>query len=565
MGLTSSLQAAANSLEIYTSGIQVAGSNVANANTPDYIREDMTLGTAPSYQTGGLTFGTGAQVNSIRQQIDLNLESQIHQANADAGSAAARVNGYDQLELILSELSGRDLSSKLNEFVASVNELVNQPELIANRQIVIQQGENLAGAINTTREQIDRVRTGITSEIEVLAKEANTLIDQIAFLNKRIIQMESAGLSSNDAGALRSNRLSAMNRLSEIIPVKSIEAANGKVDLFTGSDYLIIEGTVQHLETYRTADKGVATNQLRFSRTKADVPLSKGELSGLIEARDKVLGGFVSQLDQYAGAVIQQVNLIHSSGEGQRGFTDITSATAVDQSNVVLNQAGLNFSPVHGSFEIKIYDSATDTIQTTQINIDLDGIGGNDTTLDSLMADLDAISNLNASIDTLGRLKLTTDTGYDVRFSNDSSGTLAALGINTFFTGNDSSNMAVNQTIIDNPDLLAVGTGGGPGDNSTAIKLANFMENPVASLSGNSIDKFYLLVTSQIAESASAESAMADGFDAFRASLFGQRQQISGVSIDEEAIKIMQYQNGYTAAARIISIIDELFTTLLNI
>ena len=85
------------------------------------------------------------------------------------------------------------------------------------------------------------------------------------------------------------------------------------------------------------------------------------------------------------------------------------------------------------------------------------------------------------------------------------------------------------------------------------------------SLDGNSIDQFYALATAKIGESASAETALADGFASFQDSLKGQRQQISGVSIDEEAIKVMQYQQGYSAAARIISTIDEMFSTLLNI
>ncbi len=565
MGLISSLFTASRSLEIYTAGIEVAGSNVANANTPGYVREELLITASAPFENGGLLLGTGASTDGVRQQINNYLETQIHQANADTTSALARQDGYNELQLILSELSGQDLSTKLNEFTASVNELINQPELLANRQSVVQEGVSLASAITGTREKIDRVRNGLTSEIGSLADEANTLIDRVSFLNQRIIQTESAGLLKSQAGALRSERLGALNRLSEIVPIRVVEESNGKVNVYSGSDYLVIEGTTQYLEPYATTDRGITINNFRFSNTKTDVPLSKGELSGKIEARDNILGGFSDQLDQYAGAVIQQVNLIHASGEGLRGYTDITSSYAVDDSSAALNVAGLNVTPEHGSFEVKIYNTTTDTTQTTQINIDLDGIGGNDTSLDDLQASLDAVTNLNASIDTFGKLRLTTDSGFEIKFSNDSSGTLAALGINTFFTGTDSNSIQVQQSLIDDPKLLAVGQGGGAGDNRNAIELATFMENEVDSLGGQSVDQFYALVTAQIAESSSAEQALADGFTSFRDSLFGQRQQISGVSIDEEAIRIMQFQQGYTAAARIISTIDELFTTLLNI
>ncbi len=565
MGLISSLLTAGRSLEIYTAGIEVAGSNVANANTPGYVREELIISPSAPFEKGGLLFGTGASADGVRQRIDSYLESQIHQANADASSAAARQDGYNELELILSELSGQDLSSKLNEFTASVNELINQPELLANRQGVVQEGISLASSITTTREKIDRVRNGLTGEIGSLADEANTLIDRIAFLNQQIVQTESAGLLQSDAGALRSSRLAAMNRLSEIIPIRTVEESNGKVNVYSGSDYLIIEGTKQYLESYSATDRGLLINKFRFSNTKTDVPLTKGELTGKLESRDSILGGFSDQLDQYAGTIIQQVNLIHASGEGLRGFTDITASNAIEDSSVALNAAGLDLTPTHGSFEVKIYNTTTDTTQTTQIDIDLDGIGGNDTTLADLQSALDAVTNLNASIDTFGKLRITTDSGFEVKFSNDSSGVLAALGINTFFTGSDSSDIQVQQYLIDDPQLLAVGQGGGAGDNRNAIKLATFMENKVDSLGGQSLDQFYALVTAQIAESSSAEQALSEGFASFRDSLFGQRQQISGVSIDEEAIRIMQYQQGYTAAARVISTIDELFTALLNI
>ena len=565
MGLISSLSTASRSLEIYTAGIEVAGSNVANANTPGYVREELLLSPAAPFEKGGLLFGTGASADGVRQRIDNNLEAQIHQANADAGSATARQDGYNELQLVLSELSGQDLSTKLNEFTGAVNELVNQPELLANRQGVVQQGVSLSDAITSTREKIDRVRNGLTAEIGSLADEANTLIDRISFLNQRIIQTESAGLLKSHAGALRSDRLTALNRLSEIVPTRIVEEANGTVNVYSGSDYLIIEGTKQYLESYSVADRGVPINKFRFSNTQTDVPLNSGELTGKLEARDNILGGFVDQLDQYASAVIQQVNLIHSSGEGLRGYTELTGTYAVDDSTAALNDAGLDLTPTHGSFEVKLYNTTTGTTQTTRINVDLDGSGGNDTSLDDLQASLDAVTNLNASVDTFGRLKLTTDSGFEVKFSNDTSGALAALGINTFFTGDDSNSIQVQQDLIDDPQLLAVGQGGGAGDNRNAIELASFMEKEVDSLNGQSIDQFYGLVTAQIAESSSAEKALADGFTSFRDSLMGQRQQISGVSVDEEAIKIMQYQQGYSAAARVISTIDELFTALLNI
>jgi len=243
----------------------------------------------------------------------------------------------------------------------------------------------------------------------------------------------------------------------------------------------------------------------------------------------------------------------------------VTAANGLEDPSLALNNSGLLITPEHGSFEVKVYDQTTETTSTTRINVDLDGLNANDTSLDDLVVALDAVDNLNASLTQEGRLQLTTDAGYEVRFGDDSSGTLAALGINTFFNGTDSNDIEVNSLLKTEPSYLAAGFGDGPGDNRNAQRLAKFMETPSSILNGVSLDEFYADVTAQAATAAGAETSISDGFRSFQESLNGLRQQNSGVSLDEEAIKVIELQQGYSAAARIISTVDELFNILLNI
>lgn len=565
MGLNATLMTAGRSLELFTAGIQVAGQNVANANTPGYVREELGLGTNTPYEAGGLILGTGARDNGIRQQLDYHLEQQLHAANTDAGSADIRSEVYGRLELILGELGSGDLSSQLNAFSASINEVVNQPELISNRQIVLQEGAQLATSIQDIRANVDRTRTALTSDIKGFVDEVNGLVDSIAKLNTQIVRLESAGLNGSQAGGLRSERLTALNRLSELVPIRTNEHSTGSIDVHSGSDFLVLNGNSQHLETTTKSDRGVITSEVNFAKSKSPLTSTSGELGGAIDARDNILGGFADDLDKYAQAVIQEVNLIHASGEGLKGYESVTATNTIDDTSASLNTAGLGLTPKHGSFEIKIYDRATEATVTTRINIDLDGLNGNDTSLDDLQAALDAVGNLSASIDNVGRLTLEADAGFEVKFSNDSSGTLAALGINTFFQGKDSNDIAVNETLKNNPHLFAAGLGNGPGDNLNAQSLATFFTNPSSRLGNVSLDDFYSSLTSQIASSSAAESALAEGFNSYHNSLGGLRLQNSGVSLDEEAINIMELQQSYAAAARIISTVDELFNVLLSI
>lgn len=565
MGLNAALYTAGRSLEVFSTGIQVAGQNIANANTPGYIREHIDLAPNLPYKTGGLTLGTGVFINGVRQEVDQFLEERIHVANSDAEVYQAREKIYQELETALQELGESDLSSDMSLFLASVNDLANQPESSPNRRLVIEEGEMLANEVSALRTRLDLLRTQESTNVEGLIAEANELIDVIYGLNREIPLLEAAGQLKSDAGGLRSQRYTALNRLSEIIPIRYQEHPSGSVDVFVGTDYLILGGERQHLQTEPVVDREVSVVNVTLTNTLTDVSRYGGELRGVIEGRDDVLGGFVDQLDQYSESLIYEFNKIHASGEGLIGFGSVTSDARVLSTTAALNTAasGLEFVPQHGSFQVKVTNSITGVTESSNITVDLDGIGA-DTTLASLQAALNGVSNVNASITTDLRLKLDAAANFDIRFSDDTSGALAALGINTFFTGSDSLNIGVNSTLKNDHRLLATGQGGGPADGRNAFELTTFVENPVSALGDVSLNAFYNGMVTSVAQNSASESALAEGFDGFRQSLFSQRDQISGVNLDEEAIDLMRFQRSYQSAARIISTVDELFGILLS-
>ena len=122
----------------------------------------------------------------------------------------------------------------------------------------------------------------------------------------------------------------------------------------------------------------------------------------------------------------------------------------------------------------------------------------------------------------------------------------------------------------DNAAVLAGSRGGSielhnhPGIRST-VALAAFSQQPIESLGGITLDEYYDKVVSSIAQSSASEGALAEGAQTFRDSLKNQREQFSGVSIDEETINVMKFQRAFQSAARLVSTIDELFTILLQI
>ncbi|MCA9004538.1 MAG: flagellar hook-associated protein FlgK [Planctomycetaceae bacterium] len=557
---------AKQSLEIFGTGIQVAGQNISNAGTPGYIREQLVLNPSAPYRQGALITGTGVEISGIQQQIDQFLETRIHSANTDFSAIDERNTIFKQLENELRELTDGDLSTGLNDFLATINNVVNQPSSIPDRQFVINEADKFAADISSLRLRLNQLREVQTVNVENLVTEANDLINKIVDLNPKISKLEASGLLQSDAGALRSQRYDALNRLSELIPIRYRERSDGAIDVFTGSDYLILAGTSQNLELKTDTDRGVVVSEVYLSQTQSNISRTGGELKGIIEGRDDILGGFVDQLDTYASNLIFEFNKIHSSGEGTAGFEQLTSASRALDPSATLNseQSGLPFQANHGSFQIKVTNKTTGITNTVTVNVDLDGIGG-DTTLNSLSASINGVANLNSSVSTDGRMSISADSDYEFRFSNDTSGALAAIGINTLFTGGDSSDIGINSVVSQNQQFLATGQGGGPSDGSNAVLLASFSENPIDSLGGISLDDYYEKIVSNLAQSSASEGALAEGAQTFRDSLLSQREQFSGVSIDEETINVLTYQRAFQSAARLVSTIDELFTILLNI
>jgi flagellar hook-associated protein 1 len=241
----------------------------------------------------------------------------------------------------------------------------------------------------------------------------------------------------------------------------------------------------------------------------------------------------------------------------------VTSEHSVSSSSIPLDTAGLPFAPTSGSFQVQVTNSQTGQTTATDINVDVSGLD-TDTSLQSLASQIDAIDGVSASVTKDGKLQISSDSpDVTFAFSCDNSGTLAALGINTFFTGTGSQDIGVSQVVKDDPSKLAFSSGGVGQDSNNGQQLATFFDTTQAN--GASLSDSYSQLTSNVALASQSASAAADGFRNFQQSLDGQRQAVSGVNIDEEAVHMIEYQRTYQASARVISTINDLIQTLLNL
>src|SRR5688572_14201362 len=98
MSLFSSINLANNTLRAAQIGLQVVGQNIANVNTPGYIREDVIFSPAPTQRHGNLLMGLGVEVLGVVQRIDRFLEERLRAASSDRASAQTQQEVWQQLE-----------------------------------------------------------------------------------------------------------------------------------------------------------------------------------------------------------------------------------------------------------------------------------------------------------------------------------------------------------------------------------------------------------------------------------------------------------------------------------
>ncbi len=564
MSLLSSIQLAGNSLQAAQVGLQVAGQNIANADTPGYIRETVNFAPAPGQRIGGLVEGMGVEVSGISQQVNTFIQQELRNANSGAAGTAVQQQTYQQLEGLMNELGNTGINTDLTNFFSSINNVLNSPSDISTLNLAVLQGQTLTGDINQLAEQVQQSRQDIDTQVQSSASDINSLVDQIATLNVQIANT-TGGSPNNAAVGLTDQRDQALDSLSNLISINVQTQPNGEVAVYAGGDYLVFNGETHHVAVTQNTDRGTTVSTLTLQDSNAPLALGNGQVAGLVASRDSILGGFLDQLNGFAGTLANEFNKIYASGQGLNGYQSVTSERGVDDPTKPLDATGLAFTPVNGSFQIQVYDAKTGLTQTSNIRVDLNGLDG-DSTLQDVANQLNQVSGVAASINSQGQLTIqSTGPDQQIAFGQDSSGFLAAIGINTFFSGTSAFDIGVSQDVVNDPSKFAASQGGVGQDTNNAVQLAGFLNTPLASQNGDSISDLHSNLVNEVSQSASVASANATSASTLQSSLVSQNSAVSGVSIDEETINLLTFQKTYEASAKYISVISGLLDTLVNL
>lgn len=580
MSLFASLNIGQSALTASQIAIQVTGNNLANSQTPGYSRQIAQLAAGVSQNFGPYSLGQGVSVQGVTRQVDTALNARVNSAVSDQSAATSDQSLLSSIESTIGGLGNNDLTSQFTQFFSAWSSLANSPSAPGAAALVVQQGQTLASAIQNLRSNLSQITTQVDAQLSPAVSQANSLFSQIASLNQQIVTSQAGGSSQNNA--LQDSRDQLVSQLSQLMDVTVVPQPSGAVNVLVGSTPVVLGTTSRGVQLQSVSNGSSTTVTVNTADNGTQLAISSGQIGSLLKNRSGVATQTVAALDTVASQLIYQVNKLHSQGTSSTPITSVTGTLQMpasdttkaldDPSNTTL--ANLPFKPVNGSFQVTVTNTQTGATQTQLIQVNLTGIQNNgtpgtadDTSVSSLAGSLNGVPNVTATVQPDGTLKINAGSGYSVSFSQDTSGVLAVLGINNYFTGTNASNIGVSTALQNNSSLLSAGgvVNGQASANATALAIAGLQTASNPSLGNQSIAQSWTNTEASVGTQSAAATAAATAAGTVTQALQTQQQAVSGVNTDEESINLLAFQRQYQGAAQFISTVDQMTQALLAI
>lgn len=507
------LETAKRSLVTQQAALYTTGHNIANANTAGFSRQIVNMTASKSLEPYGMMrtttpgqIGTGVEFTSITRVREKFLDDQFRNENKSLGNYTIQQDTLEKLEKVINEPSDSGLRTVIADFFNAWSEMSKAPENADGRKIVREQALALTDAFNHMAKQLSDLKGDLTENIEIRIKEVNSKIGSIGQLNGEIARIEGLGDDAND---LRDQRDLLADELSKMINIKVEELPNG---------YRIESGGVELLSGF-TPTTVVDTAFVNAAYTAGT--LDNGEIYGMITSRDRYVQGYVNELDKLANTVAN-------------GDVEVTlpKGSVIPEGTIL---GGVTY---------------TGTVAARTLGSDLP----------VTIKGLNALHQLgyNFSSDPVG-----------LPFFTNADGTSATITAASF---------TLNKEIADNPTKISasmrvVDIGGTEsvvqGNNSLAVLFSQardmrFNFGTPTDTNLNTIDAYFRSIAGQLGVQSAESIRQMNNSKILVDQIDGNRQSVSGVSLDEEMSNMIKFQHAYNAAARNMTIIDELLDKVIN-
>lgn len=621
MSLAQALATAVSGLRTSQAGLAVVAANVANAQTPGYVRKTLDqVATA----TGN---GQSVRVAAINRELDQYVQRQLRLEISGGAYADLRARFYQRLQTVYGDPgSPTTLEAVFNNFTAAAQALTASPESASARSAVLTAAQVLAQQLNGTTADLQGLRTDAELGLSDAVTKANDAMQHIARINRLL---GTANAKDSASAALLDERDGYIAQLSELMDIRVVETEFNQVSVFTNSGIQLVstqpsrlvfdpQGTMTPTAAWSAdPDKRTVGTIKLVSPTGGDLDLiankaiRSGQIAALLEMRDQVLVQAQAQIDEVAAAVARALSDRTTAGTtvtsgAQSGFEadignllDGNTITIAYTDNVTNSQRKITILRVDDPGALPLSATATADPDDKVVGIDFSGGIGS------------VISQLNAALGTTG-LQFSNPAGTTLRVLDDGASgkvdvdALSATATMTSLTGGsgelpfflDAQNpytgainslgsqrvglaqrIAVNSALLADPSRLVVyqtspltlsGDATRPNfiyGRLTAAGLAFAPESGIGSSTApfnGTLSSFLRQIISRQGEAADAADSLQQGQEIVVKSLQQRFNDSASVNIDQEMANLLNLQNGYAANARVLAAVKEMLDALMR-
>lgn len=469
VGLTSVLLAGLSGLRAAQTGVATVSQNIANANTPGYVRTEMLL--APRTDIGA---GAGVEITGVRRAADRFLATASYIATSAAGTASARADLLSRAQQSFGDPSNASsMFGMLDEYWSALTQLGVDPASSLRRADAVSALQSTYGEIQRIGDSIQQLIGEADQRIGDAVSEAQNLMNRIAELNNEIRLNKRTGADSSSAENAQS---ALIDQLSQLMDVRATPAGDGSVQIRTGGGALLVGVTAAKL-SYTPNPSPYAThgvislNEELGSQTNIESFLTGGSIKGLLQARDVDLPGLADALGGFSAALADTLNAVHNEntsspalssltgrqtgllGTDDLNFTGSATVAVTDSAGILRNRLGIDF------------DAQTITTEAPANVISFAGAGSIDEFVNALNTALTASTPSGSASFTDGVLSLNVGSGGGVVIQQDAADPAqrAGRGFSHFFGLNDLVSRPTPlffESGISGNDLLGFNSGG---------------------------------------------------------------------------------------------------------
>ncbi len=527
----------------YQKALEVVSHNIANSATEGYTRQDVIFQNMPSgtLSVRGVT-GRGVKLQDIRRMYDSFIELQLKTESSNLGYWDVVYNGMLRLESIFNDSSDTALSKSINDFFNAWQEISQNPSGTAERTLLLDKANYLAKRVNLSYKSLIDERAELYTDTKNLIDQINKYLDQINELNEKI----ASSPGSLDALDQRENLVKQLN---DIVQINYFEDNAGRYSILLGGMPMVDGGKVYHLSVNLDVNQNMQFNLETGSGTINVTQLIQGgKLKAEIDLRDEVIPEYMNKLNMFVFDFTEAINGLHRRGYGLDGSTGSNFFTQLYDLNTT--------SGSFGDIQFKINQVNANTYDSFSVQFD-----GTNWTVTNNTTGLPITPVVSSWVDG-------TDTYYKLSF-NDMEVTFKNPTNNLDLDYQIKSNTAFLFSLnINNINKIAAAKAdptsptSGDMDNENARAIYALVDSKI--IGSSTATDYYRSIVSQIG----VYTASANTQKSFQSSLVDElqkrRQDISGVSLDEEAVNLVKYQKMYEASARVIRVADEILATLFD-